>query len=184
MHPSIVLAMFVFAVAIAAVPALGLSGAAVNPCKLVTAADAKAVLGAAPGKPKLQDAGLYQSCTYVAGNLTLTVLMRQLTKSMFVKSAKANPGPVVSIAGIGESAYSVSGGSGLLVWKNGTEATFAIFGDGKGLKLEEQLARTVVGNSSPWAQTLERLSRARRNCSAGCAGSIPPYPSSSTAPHS
>ena len=48
MHRSIVLAMFVFAVAIAAVPALGLSGAAVNPCKLVTAADAKAVLGAAP----------------------------------------------------------------------------------------------------------------------------------------
>jgi len=145
MHRLIVLAMFVFALTAAAVPALGQSAGAVNPCKLVTAADAKTVLGAASGKPKLQDAGLYQSCSYVAGNVRLTVLTCQLTESMFVKSAKSNPGPVVSVRGIGNAAYSVSGGSGLLFWKDGTEATFAIFGASKPLKLEEQLARKVVG---------------------------------------
>jgi hypothetical protein len=35
--------------------------------------------------------------------------------------AKANPGPVVAVAGIGSSAYSAGGGASLLVWKNGTE---------------------------------------------------------------
>jgi hypothetical protein len=40
--------------------------AARSPCALVTAADAAHALGAAVGKPKLQNLGLYASCTYTA----------------------------------------------------------------------------------------------------------------------
>jgi hypothetical protein len=116
-----------------------------NPCKLVTAADAKVALGTTPAKPKLLPAGLYQSCAYSAGNLRLVVLVRRISRSVFVKSAKANPKPVVSVSGIGDSAYSVGGGASLLVWRNGTEAEFAIFGTRNTLKRDEQLARKVVG---------------------------------------
>lgn len=118
---------------------------ALNPCKLVTAADAKSTLGTVPAKAQLLPAGLYQSCAYSARNLRLVVLVRRISKSGFVKSAKANPKPVGSIAGIGDSAYSVGGGASLLVWRHGTEAAFAIFGASKPLVREERLARKVVG---------------------------------------
>lgn len=116
-----------------------------NPCKLVTAADAKIALGTTPGKPQLMPAGLYQSCAYSAGSVRLVVLVRRISESVFQKSAKANPKPVVAVSGIGDSAYSVGGGASLLVWRNGTEAEFAIFGASNTLKRDEQLARKVVG---------------------------------------
>ncbi|HST15379.1 MAG TPA: hypothetical protein VLJ44_11080, partial [Gaiellaceae bacterium] len=111
-----------------------------NPCKLVTAADAKVALGATPSKPQSLPAGRYQSCMYTAKSLRLVVLVRRISKSVFVKSANANPKPVVAVSGIGSSAYSVGGGASLLVWKNGTEAAFSIVGIGNSLKRDEQLA--------------------------------------------
>jgi hypothetical protein len=62
-----------------------------------------------------------------------------------VTSAKANPGPVVRVSGVGATAYSAAGGSILLVWRDGTEATFLVFGGGKGLREEKLLAKRVVG---------------------------------------
>jgi hypothetical protein len=118
--------------------------AAPNPCKLVTAADAKAALGAPVGKPTLAAAGLYQLCTYSASTRKLVVLTRRLSKPDFIKSAKANPKPVAAIGGIGSAAYSVGGGASLLVWKKGTEVTFSIFGSHAPLHAEEQLAKRVT----------------------------------------
>jgi hypothetical protein len=133
------------AAAVAVVTSPGFAASAPNPCKLVTAADAKTALGSAVGKPKLLPAGLYQSCMYsTASSKRLVVLVRRLSKPDFTKSAKANPGPVVAVPGIGSSAYSVAGGASLLVWKNGTEATFSIFGAGAPLRAEERLAKRVV----------------------------------------
>lgn len=125
--------------------ALARPDSAPNPCKLVTSADAKVALGATPSKPQLLPLGLYQSCSYTAKSLRLVVLVRRISKSAFVKSAKANPKPVVAVSGIGSSAYSVGGGASLLVWRNGTEAAFSIVGIGNSLKRDEQLARKVVG---------------------------------------
>ena len=121
------------------------AASAPNPCKLVTAADVKTALGSAVGKSQLLPAGLYQSCIYSATpSKRLVVLVRQLSKSDFTRSAKANPGPVTAVSGIGGAAYSVGGGASLLVWKNGTEASFSIFGAGAPLRAEERLAKKVV----------------------------------------
>jgi hypothetical protein len=119
--------------------------ATTNPCRLVTAADARAVLGVAVGRPKLQTLGLYQSCSYrAAGGVTVTIQSRRMVKSDFFRSAKANPGPVVPVSGLGAAAYAAGGGSVLLVWRNGTEVTFLVFGGGKGLAEEKRLAKRAV----------------------------------------
>ena len=115
---------------------------AVPACKLVAPADAKTVLGGAAA-PEAQTLGLYSSCTYRRGGITLTVQTRALSKADFVKSAKANPKPVVAVTGLGTPAYSAAG-SVLLVWRNGVEANFLIFGGGKGLADEKALAKRVV----------------------------------------
>jgi hypothetical protein len=120
------------------------SSAAPNPCKLVTAMDARAVLGSAVGRGKLQSLGLYQSCTYTTKSfVTVTVQTRTLSKADFVKSAKANPPPVKAVAGVGAPAY-YAGGATLLVWRGGNEATFSVFGGGPGLAREVTLAKRVV----------------------------------------
>ena len=125
-------------------PALGTGKAAPNPCKLVARADAAAVLGAGVGPGKLQRLGLFESCTYSRTSVFLTVQTRSISKQDFVKSAKANPGPVKPVSGVGALAYSAGGGTTLLVWRNGSEATFSIFGGGPGLPREIKLAKRVV----------------------------------------
>jgi hypothetical protein len=118
--------------------------AAPNPCKLVTATDVKAVLGTSVGRGKLQPLGLYQSCTYTTKSfVTVTVQTRTLSKTDFVKSAKANPPPVKAVAGLGTPAY-YAGGATLLVWRGGNEATFSVFGGGPGLAREVKLAKRVL----------------------------------------
>ena len=140
----VVPAVCTVAVAVAA-PAFARGDTAPDPCKLVTRADATAVLGAGVAPGKLQRLGLYESCTYSAPrNAILTVQTRSISKSDFVKSAKANPGPVKPVGGIGALAYSAAGGAALLVWRNGSEATFSIFGGGPGLSREVKLAKRVV----------------------------------------
>jgi hypothetical protein len=131
--------------ALAAVSAAGAAPAtAPNPCKLVTATDVKAVLGTAVGRGKLQSLGLYQSCTYRTKRfVTVTVQTRTLSKTDFVRSAKANPPPVKAIAGVGAPTY-YAGGATLLVWRGGNEATFSVFGGGSGLAREVKLAKRVV----------------------------------------
>jgi hypothetical protein len=124
--------------------AAGSPTTAPNPCKLVTAADVKAVLGAAVGRGKLQSLGLYRSCTYTTKSLvTVIVQTRPLSKADFVKSAKANPPPVKPVSGLGGPAY-YAGGATLLVWRHGNEATVSVFGGGPGLAKEVKLAQRAV----------------------------------------
>jgi hypothetical protein len=114
-----------------------------SPCKLVTSADAKKALGASVGTGRAQTVGLYKACVYLAGSKGVTVLERQLSRSVFDVSAKKNPGPVAHVAGIGSDAYSVMGGKGLLVWKNGTEISLLVSGGG-GAKAEDALGKAAA----------------------------------------
>lgn len=131
--------------ALTAVSAAGAAPAATpNPCKLVTAADVKAVLGTPVGRGKLQPLGLYQSCTYTTKKfVTVTIQTRALSKVDFVKSAKANPPPVKAVAGVGAPAY-YAGGATLLVWRHGNEATVSIFAAGPALAREVELAKRAL----------------------------------------
>ena len=113
--------------------------AAPNPCALVTPATVRAALGARPAAAHVQTLGLFQSCTYRAGAATVTIQTRQIDKGTFVKSAKANPGPVKPVALPGATAFSAAGPT-LLVWKHGTAVTVLVFGGGPGLAAEKQLA--------------------------------------------
>jgi len=134
----------VVVVLLAAVAASSAS-AAKSPCALVTAADASKALGAKVGKPKLQNLGVFVSCFYSAGPKSVTVQSRSISRSDFDKSAKANPGPVKHLAGIGSDAYSVGGGSTLLLWKNGTAVTLLAIGTPNALATEKALAAKVAG---------------------------------------
>jgi hypothetical protein len=114
-----------------------------SPCKLVTSADAKKALSATAGAGRPQTVGLYKACLYLAGSKSVTVLERQLGRSVFDVSAKKNPGPVAHVSGVGSDAYSVQGGKGLLLWKNGTELSILVTGGG-GLKAEETLGKAAA----------------------------------------
>jgi hypothetical protein len=132
----------VAAAALAFVPAA--SAGALSPCALVTAADAGKALGATVGKGKAQTLGLYKACTYTKGRRTLTVLVRQIDKGTFEKSAKKNPPPVFPIPGIGDAAYSAGGGSALLVWKQGTEVTFTFIGVSPVVQTQKDVANAAL----------------------------------------
>jgi hypothetical protein len=134
------------ATAVAVVGTTPASAAAKGPCGLITPAQASAALGAKVGAPLSATAGLYEECQYAAGAKHLIVLDRKLTQAVFDKSAKKNPGPVVHVSGIGSDAYSVQGGMGLLLWKNGTELTIYVSGAANPLKAEETLGRDAASH--------------------------------------
>src|SRR5918911_1009294 len=130
------------AAAVALVPAA--SGGTLTPCALVTAADAAKALGTTVGKGRAETRGLYKACTYTKGRKTLTVLVRQIDKATFEKSAKKNPPPVFAIPGIGDEAYSAAGGYALLVWKKGTELTFAFIGVSPVVQTQKDVANAAL----------------------------------------
>ena len=142
---SVLVALVVASVAQLLSAAAGGSTLAVpNPCRLVTAADVRAVLGSTSGRGKLQSLGLYKSCAYTTtSQVFVTVQTRSLSRADFVKSAKMNPGPVKAIGGLGAPAYYV-GRATLLVWRHGNEATFSVFGAGPALSTEVKLAKRAL----------------------------------------
>jgi hypothetical protein len=120
------------------------SAASPNPCTLVSPSDASTAIGVKVGKGKAQTLGLYRSCFYSKGGKSLTVQTRQIGKSDFVKSAKANPKPIVPVPGVGDSAYSAAGGTALLVWKGGTEITFLFVGVNPFVATQTDLAKNAL----------------------------------------
>ena len=138
MRRLLVVAVTVLAVAPAA------SASALSPCALVTAADAGKALGTTVGRGKAQTLGLYKACTYTKGRKTLTVLVRQIDKATFEKSARKNPPPVFPIPGIGDAAFSAGGGSALLVWKKGTEVTFTFIGVSPVVQTQKDVANAAL----------------------------------------
>ena len=138
-------ALFVAAAATAVIVTAPAAVAAKSPCSLVTAADAKAALGTAVKRPKLQNLGLFASCFYATSSAaSVTVQSRAIDRATFVKSAKANPGPVKAVAGLGGTAFSAAAGSTLLVWKNGTAVTILVLGTANPLASEETLAKKAL----------------------------------------
>jgi hypothetical protein len=138
--------LVLIATALTLVSAMPAAASVKNPCKLVTAADAKRALGGASVKPTTpQTVGLYQGCTYISKGGTVVVQDRLLGRSNFDKSAKANPGPVAHVSGIGSDAYTVKGGFGLLVWKNGTSVTLLVIGPKNAAAAEKTLGKVVAG---------------------------------------
>ena len=120
------------------------SAGTLSPCALVTAADAGKALGATVGRGKAQTLGLYKGCTYTKGRKALTVLVRQIDRGTFEKSAQKNPPPVFPIPGIGDAAYSAGGGSALLVWKKGTEVTFTFIGVSPVVQTQKDVANAAL----------------------------------------
>jgi hypothetical protein len=134
--------LFVTAAVIVFAPSA--AGRTVGPCTLVTAADAGKALGGKVGQGKAKTLGLYKACTYTSGRKTLTVLVRQIDKSTFEKSAKKNPPPVFPIPGIGDEAFSAGAGSALLVWKDGTEVTFTFVGVSPVVQTQKDVANAAL----------------------------------------
>lgn len=130
--------------ACALVLAPGASAGSRSPCTLVTADDAGKALGVKVGTGKAQTLGLYKACTYAKGRKTLTVLVRQIDKKTFERSAKKNPPPVFPIPGIGDEAFSAGGGSALLVWKQGTEVTFTFVGISPVVQTQKDVANAAL----------------------------------------
>jgi len=117
------------------------TAAKADPCALVTPAEVQEVTGKSAASPSDALVGLYQSCTYA--NAGVVVLVRNMNRATFDKSAAANPGGAKPVPGIGQDAY--SSGGGLLVWKNGTEITILVTSDGSGgLDQAKQLAKAAV----------------------------------------
>jgi hypothetical protein len=138
--------LVLIATALTLVSAIPAAASVKNPCKLVTVADAKHALSVATVSPTTaQKVGLYESCTYITKVGTLVVQARLLNRSDFDKSAKANPGPVAHVSGIGSDAYTVKGGFGLLVWKNGTSVTLLVIGPKNAAVAEKALGKVVAG---------------------------------------
>jgi flagellar motor component MotA len=129
---------------VAAAPA---AATAVAPCKLVTKAEAATTLGASvlSLKQKAEAIGLFQSCMYKAGRTSfLQIETRTISKPDFVRSAKSNMRPVTAVSlGGGALAYSAAYVV-LLVWHNGSEATFLLNAPGKSIADTEKLAKKIL----------------------------------------
>jgi len=112
---------------------------------LVNSSDASTALGTKSAKGKAETLGLYKACAYTSGKKSLTVLVRSIaTKAAFEKSAKANPGPVLQLPGIGDDAFSAGAGSTLLVWKSGVEITFTFVGTSPVVQTQKDLATAAI----------------------------------------
>lgn len=124
-----------------AVQATGAATKTYAACSLVTSTDAQAVLGTAAGTGQEVKVGLYDSCTYAGAHFV--VLVRNIDKATFDKSASLNPGGAKPIAGIGDDAYVASGA--LLVWQNGTEISLGVMGGSSDpLAAEKKLAAAAL----------------------------------------
>lgn len=132
----------VAAAALAVAPAAAAGTTA--PCALVTSDDAGKALGVKVGQGRAKTLGLYKACTYTKGRRSLTVLVRKIDKATFEKSAKKNPPPVFPIPGIGDEAYSAGAGAALLVWKKGTELTFAFLGVSPVVQTQKDVANAAL----------------------------------------
>jgi hypothetical protein len=134
-------------VVLALVAAAPAAAAPVAPCKLVTKTEAAAALGASilSVRQKAETIGFFQSCMYKHGLTSFVqVETRSISKADFLRSAKSGMRPVTAVPGLGALAYSTAYIL-LLVWRNGTEATFLINAPGKTIADTEKLAKKVVG---------------------------------------
>jgi len=95
---------------------------------------------------KAETIGLFQSCMYKHGRTSfLQIDTRTISKTDFVRSAKTNMRPVTAVSGLGAGTIAYSAAYVvLLVWRNGTEATFLFNAPGKTIADTERLAKRVI----------------------------------------
>ena len=133
---------------VALVGAAPAAAAPITPCKLVTRTEAATALRASvlSVKQKAETIGLFQSCMYKHGPTSfLQIETRTISKADFVRSAKSNMRPVTAVSGLGAGTIAYSAAYVvLLVWRNGTEATFLINAPGKTIADTEKLAKRVL----------------------------------------
>ena len=97
-------------------------------------------------KQKAETVGLFQSCMYKHGLTSFVQIeTRSIPKAVFLGSVKSNMRPVTRISGFESGAIAYSAAYiVLLVWRNGTEATFLINAPGKTIADSEKLAKQVL----------------------------------------
>ncbi|HVH51812.1 MAG TPA: hypothetical protein VM690_06675 [Gaiellaceae bacterium] len=136
------------ALVVALVAAAPAAAAPIAPCKLVTKIEAAATLGASvlSVKQKAETIGLFQSCMYKHGLTSFVQIeTRTISKADFIRSAKSNMRPVTAVSGLGSGTIAYSAAFiVLLVWRNGSEATFLVNVPGKTLADTEKLAKRVI----------------------------------------
>jgi hypothetical protein len=116
-----------------------------DPCALITASDASKVLGATPPKPNTKAIGAALSCTYVLKKQSITIETARVATQSAFDAAATKTGRAIPIRGAGADAWSVSGGKGLLVWKNGVRVSFSFIGVSPFVATQQSLAKTAVG---------------------------------------
>jgi hypothetical protein len=128
------------ALAAAVLAAVGLTfspGGAVNPCSLVTAADASKAVGRAVVTSRPGIVAGFSTCVYTAGADKVTVKTRAISHVRYAAELKALPGALLNASDIGPDAwvFFVKNGVALEDWNGGMELGIAVVGAGPGANL-------------------------------------------------
>jgi hypothetical protein len=121
------------------------SGSVVDPCVLVTAAEAQAALGGSVDPTTSSFTGVYQACSYTtASGQTLIVTTRTIDRAGFDAAVAQIPRPDPSpLAGLCQDAYIV--GSNVWAWQNGTEVDARVIGTVNLLPAAKQVITIACG---------------------------------------
>ena len=136
------------AVPIAASAVLVANPQAEHPCRLLSNADAEAVIGQLQDAAPVDDAmGGAHTCTWQSGlgHLTLYTATSEEAVSLLQSKLGADGGsPNVPVAGVGEAAGWLQSGGYMLVRKGGTTFAIGIAGPGAKLDAAKTLALKVI----------------------------------------
>jgi hypothetical protein len=105
-----------------------------DPCSLITAAEARSLLGVEIAGPVSSDDGLMRHCTFSSSDKRNRLMLDAKTtdKAVFERFMRMHGSPVPKL---GSDAYTNAGA--LLIWKNGTQVNIKI-DDQSGKTSEDQ----------------------------------------------
>jgi hypothetical protein len=140
--------------AVEAVAAADAPSSKVDPCTLVTAAEAQAVLGVAIVAPASSDDSLFRHCIFTSADKRKYLYLdaRDLKRDIFEKGMKTVRSGLPVAGDIGADAYTDKSSGTLLVWKNGTTLNILIgdqsgnTSDEKKEAAEEKIARIALSH--------------------------------------
>jgi hypothetical protein len=126
MHPTtnfVSISAFLCAIALNAAAADAPASAKMDPCTLVSQAEARSILGVEVTAPASSDDGLMRHCVYSSADKSNILMLeaKSTDKALFERWMKLHGTPVPKL---GSDAY-VNGGV-LLIWKNGTQVDIKI----------------------------------------------------------
>jgi hypothetical protein len=99
------------------------ASAKMDPCTLVTTAEARSILGVAVVAPVSSDDGLFRHCVYSSADKRNSLMLEAQTqdKAPFEQFMKIRGNPIPKL---GSDAY--ANAEAVLVWKNGTQVNVTI----------------------------------------------------------